>query len=169
MAHDRTIGSSDFGRQFRILSDHEPLKFLATFDAPTPRLARLQRRLNIYNQSIEYRAGKNHGNADALSRMVDEEQLGDDKDNGDVIINTIQLNPQHVNSNQTSDPDLALIIGLLHTYKTRPAITEFENAERRSLYKQWSRLRLNDNTLYREYMDEYDRVLCQYVVPKADI
>ena len=104
-----------YGRQFRIISDHEPLKFLATCDAPTPHLARLQRRLNIYNQSIEYRAGKIHGNADALSRMVDEEQLGEDKDNGDVIINTIQLKPQHVNSNQTSDPDIAWIIELLHT------------------------------------------------------
>lgn len=101
--------------------------------------------------------------------MVDEEQLGEDKDNGDVIINTIQLKPQqHVNSNQTSDPDLAWIIELLHTYKTRPAITEFETAERRSLYKQWSRLKLIDNHLYREYMDAYDRVLCQYVVPKPD-
>jgi hypothetical protein len=47
-----------YGRQFRILSDHEPLKFLATTDVPSPRLARLQRRLNIYNQVIEYRAGK---------------------------------------------------------------------------------------------------------------
>ena len=101
--------------------------------------------------------------------MVDEEQLGEDKDNGDVIINTIQLKPQqHVNSNQTSDPDLAWIIELLHTYKTRPAITEFETAERRSLYKQWSRLKLIVNHLYREYMDAYDRVLCQYVVPKPD-
>jgi hypothetical protein len=48
---------------------------------------------------------------------VDEEQLGEDKDNGDVIINTIQLKPQHVNSNQTFDPDLPWIIELLHTYK----------------------------------------------------
>ena len=100
--------------------------------------------------------------------MVDEEQLGEDKDNGDVIINTIQLKPKHVNSTQTSDPDLAWIIELLHTYKTRPAIDEFENAVRNSLYKQWSRLKLVDNHLYREYMDDYDRILCQYVVPKPD-
>ena len=157
-----------YGRQFRILSDHEPLKFLATCDAPTPRLARLQRRLNIYNQSIEYRAGKNHGNADALSRMVDEEQMGEEQDNGEVIINTIHLKPKHVTSNQTSDPDLKWIIDLLINNKVRPALTDFENAERRSLYKQWSRLKLIDNFLYREYLDEYDRILRQYVVPKNE-
>ena len=66
--------------------------------------------------------------------MFDEEQLGEDKDNVDLIINRIQLKPQHVNSNQTSDPDLALMTELLHTYKTRPANTEFENAEER-VYK----------------------------------
>ena len=114
-----------YGRQFRILSDHGPLKFSATCDAPTPRLARLQRRLNIYNQSIEYRARKNDGNAYALSRLVDEDQKSEEKDNDDVIINTIQLKPTHVNSNQTSDPDLSWIIELLQTLKTRPAITEF--------------------------------------------
>ena len=29
-------------------------------------------------------------------------------------------------------------------------------------------MKLVDNHLYREYMDDYDRVLCQYVVPKTD-
>jgi hypothetical protein len=47
--------------------------------------------------------------------MVDEEQLGEDKDNGDVIINTIQLKPQHVNSNQTILISLGSLISFTHT------------------------------------------------------
>ena len=115
-----------YGRQFEILSDHEPLKFLATTDVPSPRLARLQRRLNIYNQVIEYRAGKNHGNADALNRMVDEEEEDGIEQPEDTVINVIKLK-QNVNNSQLVDIDIKWIMKLLQANKTRPMITEFEN------------------------------------------
>ena len=63
-----------YGRHVEIWTDHEPLKFLSTADVPSPRLARLQKRLNIYNYSIQYRPGKANGNADALSRLVEEDE-----------------------------------------------------------------------------------------------
>jgi hypothetical protein len=156
-----------YGRQFKILSDHEPLKFLATTDVPSPRLARLQRRLNIYNQVIEYRAGKNHGNADALSRMVDEEEEDGIEQPEDTVINVIKLK-QNTNNSQLLDGNLKWIMELLQANKTRPIITEFENIERKSLYTQWNRLKITNKILFREYLDQYDRVLCQYVVPKSE-
>ena len=152
---------------FKILSDHEPLKFLATTDFPSPRLARLQRRLNIYNQVIEYRAGKNHGNADALSRMVDEEEEDRIEQPEDTVINVIKLK-QNANNSQLVDMDLKWIMELLQANITRPMITEFENIERKSLYTQWNRLKITNKILFREYLDQYDRVLCQYVVPKNE-
>jgi hypothetical protein len=159
-----------YGREFKILSDHEPLKFLATTDAPHPRLARLQKRLSVYTHSIEYRAGKNHGNADSLSRMVDESLHENDTtlQADEVVINVINFKPKVNENKQTSDPNLKWIMDLLKSNRIRPNISEFENAECKSLYTQLKRLKIIDNVLFREYMDQYDRIMCQYVVPKHE-
>ena len=157
-----------YGREFKIITDHEPLKFLATADAPAPRLARLQKRLNIYNQTIEYRSGKLNGNADALSRMVDEnEELEDNcEKEATVMINAMHLSNNKPNNDQTVDENLNWIIKLLRGNKERPNIKEFNNLEQKSLYKQWTRLKIFNNTLFREYINvENDSVHYQYVVP----
>ena len=65
-----------YGRQVEILSDHQPLKYLLTADVPEPRLARLLNRLRVFEYKINYRASREHGNSDALTRMVDEGSLG---------------------------------------------------------------------------------------------
>ena len=102
----------------RIIQFVEPLKFLLTADVPAPRLARLQNRLRYYNYVIEYRAGNANENADALSRMVDEEELtsliGSNKalDDGDIVINVIRLKADKMNREQLLDDDFAWIIML---------------------------------------------------------
>ena len=63
-----------FGRQFTILSDHKPLKYLFSESQATPTLAlaRIQRwslTLGAYDYIMEYKPGKEHGNADMLSRL----------------------------------------------------------------------------------------------------
>ena len=60
-----------FGREFKVRTDHIALKWLMTIDTPISRLCRW----SIFIQSfgdfvIEYRPGKQHGNADCLSREV---------------------------------------------------------------------------------------------------
>ena len=75
-----------YGRHFTIVTDHEPLKFLSTADVPAPRLARLQKRLNIYDYKIEYRAGALNGHADGLSRMMDESEIIDDIEQNNIKI-----------------------------------------------------------------------------------
>ena len=84
---------SVYGREFLILTDHMPLKFLLTADVPDARLARLMNRLLIYTYTIEYRAGRSHGNADALSRMLDENQCvsASFDDSQTVVINALRL------------------------------------------------------------------------------
>ena len=158
-----------YGRQIKIITDHEPLKFLSTADVPAPRLARLQKRLNIYNYTIEYRAGKLNGNADALSRMVDDSDESISLEKESIIINAIHLTNQRPKSNldQNVDDDLKWIIDLLQQNKIRPNIIDFKNAERQSLYKQWDRLYILKNTLFREYIDAQDNVFYQYIVPKS--
>jgi hypothetical protein len=70
-----------------------PLKFLLTADVPDARLARLMNRLLIYTYAIEYRAGKSHGNADALSKMLDVNQCVSSSfdDSQTVVINALRL------------------------------------------------------------------------------
>ena len=63
-----------FDRRFTLQTDHKPLAFLLGPKRGIPVLAvsRLQRwsiQLAAYQYDIEYRASKNHANADALSRL----------------------------------------------------------------------------------------------------
>jgi hypothetical protein len=143
-----------YGREFKILSDHEPLKFLATSKC-----------LYAYNRIQSWKTSwKRH---DSLSRMVDEAHHENDKtlQADEVVINVINFKPKVNENKQTLDPKLKWIVNLIKSNKTRPNINEFENAECKSLYTQWKRLKIIDNVLYREYMDQYDRIMYQYVVP----
>ena len=61
-----------YGREFVILSDHKPLQFLFNEQKqfPTMGSGRIRRWALILNKyHMEYRAGKNQGNMDALSRL----------------------------------------------------------------------------------------------------
>ena len=58
---------------FTIVTDHSALKWLKTCKIPRGRRARWIMELQQYNFSIEHRAGKANANADALSRMYDQE------------------------------------------------------------------------------------------------
>jgi len=49
----------------------------------------------------------------------------------------------------------------------KPLIKDFSNAEQRSLYLQWDRLKLIKNKLYREYIDKRDVIIYQYIVPSS--
>lgn len=105
-----------YGRQFVVLTDHQPLKYLLTADAPAPRLARLQNRLKLYDYIIDYRRGPVHGNADALSRMVSEDGVGisaandlDDEEQ-EIMINMVRINDMSESLNQKNDVDMLWFI-----------------------------------------------------------
>lgn len=99
-----------YGRKFILVTDHKPLLSLFGPSKETPvmaanRLARWALTLSQYNYSIEYRNTKNHGNADALSRLpsgpdsgFDREEVEDDSDTV-CTIKTIsqQLEPKDIN------------------------------------------------------------------------
>ncbi len=56
------------GRRFTVRTDHNSLRWLVSFKEPQGQLARWMEELSLYDMVIEHRPGKNHGNADALSR-----------------------------------------------------------------------------------------------------
>ena len=57
-----------YGQRFLIRTDHGALKYLFCFKDPQGQMARWLQVLDTYDFEIEHRAGKRHGNADAMSR-----------------------------------------------------------------------------------------------------
>ena len=57
-----------FGRQFVVRTDHSALRWLMSFKEPCDQMARWLEALSQFNFSIVHRKGKQHGNADGLSR-----------------------------------------------------------------------------------------------------
>ncbi len=60
------------GRKFVIRTDHNSLTWLLKFKEPQGQLARWMEELSQYDLVIKHRPGKQHGNADALSRRPDD-------------------------------------------------------------------------------------------------
>ena len=105
----------------------------------------------LYDYKIEYRAGILNGNADGLSRMLDEDEIVDDIDeDNSIFINAMHLRDANPKSDQMKDDNLKWIITLLKENTVRrPTLTEFANFEQRSLYKQWNRLKFFNNNIFR--------------------
>ena len=57
------------GREFLIRTDHSALRWIMSFKEPTNQMARWLEILSQFNFKLEHRAGRNHLNADALSRI----------------------------------------------------------------------------------------------------
>jgi len=71
----KTFRSYLLGRHFTVFTDHKPLTGIANLKDQTSRLARFRHKLSEYDFTIEYKAGKANQNADALSRIPNQECL----------------------------------------------------------------------------------------------
>ena len=58
-----------YGKQFTVRTDHSSLRWLLNFKNPEGQLARWIEALGNFEMKIEHRPGKQHSNADALSRL----------------------------------------------------------------------------------------------------
>ena len=57
-----------YGRHFKVRTDHGALKWLMSFKNPEGQTARWIEILGTYDLEVDHRKGRNHGNADGLSR-----------------------------------------------------------------------------------------------------
>ena len=114
-----------FGREFTVVSDNQPLKWLLTAAQPASRLARWLIHLQNYLFKIVYREGHKNGNADGLSRLPIRAAAADQVDPSsqeEFIIGAVvrpspricvDLAETNEWSDQRSDADLVWIIDLI--------------------------------------------------------
>ena len=86
-----------YGRPFILVTDHKPLISIFGPNTATPmlaanRLARWSLMLSQYDYTIEYRSTKQHGNADALSRLSVGPDLSFNEEEGDSCSPTLETN-----------------------------------------------------------------------------
>ena len=83
-----------YDRKLILVTDHKPLISIFGPNTATPvlaanRLARWSWMISRYNYTIEYRSTKQHGNADALSRLPAGPDLSFDEEEGDNDVDTV--------------------------------------------------------------------------------
>ncbi len=171
-----------FGHKFVLITDHQPLKWLKSLKDPPPKLARWVMTLQQYDFEVEYRAGKNHANADTMSRIS---QTCERKESPvDARRNAVESSDQTKSTPMASDqtestPMVAMTslvqptLNLLEAQRNDPIIKQLINwkqanarkpkLERRSakpklrrLLNQWDKLAVNNGILMRRWLPKND-------------
>jgi len=88
-----------FHVKFKVITDHNALRWLFSVKDPNGRLARCSLKLQAYDMEVQHRPGKIHGNADALSRCP-----LDARSSEECSIWQLDLTSFDVKSLQNNDP-----------------------------------------------------------------
>ncbi|BHF81360.1 hypothetical protein SprV_0702449000 [Sparganum proliferum] len=139
------------GKPFVIRSDHKALQWLQNTKDAEGQLARWQEMLQEYHFTCTYRPGKQHGNADALSRRPTTPAAHDD-DRPIGEINAIYASEparHHWAIAQSTDPDTAVIYDHLLNRLHRPTDDELRGSSEEAyiLLRQWPRLHIDEDIL----------------------
>ena len=168
------------GRRFVVRTDHRALTWMLNWKNPnTSQYCRWKQELEIYDMVVEYRPGKEHMNADALSRLQQCQQcelkhpepkhkakvkhMNERKDEM-FCRNIVSF---ETDTDQMKDKDLAKIIGLLKEGKIseeKPDGIMESGTEAIKLWSKRSKLRLRGGLLY--LLDE--RSQYRLLVPHED-
>ena len=154
------------GHHFLLRSDHSSLTWLRNFRNPEGQLARWLEKLQEYSFTIQHRPGKQHLNADALSRLS-EVEVGSDVTVACGIFH--QMTNGDLRSLQLHDPELALVLTAKEDGR-RPTKEEVsgESVKTRKLIQIWEQLVLEKGILMRNFYDEHRGIsFKQLVVPRA--
>ncbi|BHF79421.1 hypothetical protein SprV_0702254100 [Sparganum proliferum] len=139
------------GKPFVIRSDHKALQWLQNTKDAEGQLARWQEMLQEYHFTCTYRPGKQHGNADALSRRPTTPAAhDDDRPIGEInAIYATEPARHHWAIAQSTDPDTAVIYDHLLNRLHRPTGDELRGSseEAHILRRQWPRLHIDEDIL----------------------
>jgi len=156
-----------YGRTFTVRTDHQALTWMLNWKKPnTSQYCSWIAELECYDFDIEHRAGRNHGNADALSRLPgceqcelkheDPKRRRNVKIIGDLNIESKEKNIRKLSIistryNQEDDGDLKTILTLMkagRVKETWPSELDSASESTKNLWRQRSRLCLRGGLLY---------------------
>ncbi|BHF70274.1 hypothetical protein SprV_0301332400 [Sparganum proliferum] len=133
------------GRPFVVRSDHKALQWLQNTKDAEGQLARWQEILQEYKFTCIYRSGKQHANADALSRRPPNTEIKEDNTPEDEVNAVYVSEPtrHHWAVAQSTDPDTAVVYDHLSRGQHRPTDTELRGSSEAAyiLRNQWPQLR----------------------------
>ena len=166
------------GRKFTLRTDHASLTWLQNFREPEGQLARWLERLQEYDFELVHRPGRQHSNADALSRMPCTQCGRDTHDQEGLLITAVtngdkgellERSPEELRHLQLSEPTVGLVLRAMEVgEKPDPRAAQSHGPETRRLLQLWNRLEVKDGTLWRRYEDIPRKLnILQLVVPAS--
>ena len=108
-----------YGRHFRLVVDHNAIQWLQECKDKVPKLIRWSMKIDSYSFTIEYKRGKLHTNADAMSRLPLQMALITKPETHKIPPTPHPFNIEWRTA-QNADPQLASIIAYLTTNCTPP-------------------------------------------------
>ncbi|KAJ8356690.1 hypothetical protein SKAU_G00194840 [Synaphobranchus kaupii] len=173
------------GSHFLLRTDHASLTWLLNFKDPEEQVARWLEQLQGYDFEIRHRAGRLHGNADALSRrpctaqecrycsrQEERDQVSPDvavvQASGDTE-GWLPLTPMELREAQEADSTLGKVRGWLEAgQRPERSVVSAESPELKSYYSLYSSLVQRDCLLYRRWQAPgRGSDILQLLVPRA--
>ena len=118
------------GRTTIVLTDHWALKWLQTLENASPRLQRWRMALQVYDLEIKHKSGKQHRNADFLSRMYEHfgsgargEEEGEDQDPSE------DQDPNEDQPQPNVSPEVRMAMNITRETRQRPEEGKQEGEE----------------------------------------
>ncbi|MGL5706847.1 MAG: reverse transcriptase domain-containing protein [Aeromonas sp.] len=147
------------GRKFFARTDHQALRWLRNFKDPEGQVARWQEQLQEYDFECVHRPGTRHMNADALSRLHEQQ------------INTVSCRVADASvwaQDQMSDGNFKIIYDRIQSAGVKPTKSEMadQSWETLCLWTAWPYLTMEDGILYYKHGPHYHK---RIVVPHAKV
>jgi hypothetical protein len=183
-----------YDKRFEVITNHLPLQWSCKIKQPAARLARWLIRLENYDFTIKYRKGKNHINADALSRWpIDQQQCEQDNEEADFVICSINVNGAESDDKQLTANEHNINVSVLNDTqsvgdKLREEIwldmqsndTDIQwcikmlsditihstNAIQQRYKREKNKFVVKNGVIYAKQCDDDNGTLLKYVVPK---
>ena len=156
-----------YGVPFVLRTDHAALKWLSTFKQPQAQLARWLETLQSYNFTIEHRRGRQHSNADGLSRRPCDKfcsYCSRREEQEKLVVNALDLGSEEID--QRDDAGLRWLIGKVQAKsKPEPSETAEKSTKIQQLVQRWESLEVIDGKLFHRWETKGRRHHWQWVVP----
>eukprot|EP00795_Rhopilema_esculentum_P005376 gene5376-551_t len=141
-----------YGRHFTVVTDHRPLKWLKTMNAPNNLFARWISEIQSYDFNVVHRPGRLHSNADTLSRNP---QKGEE--------NLFEISSQDFSQMQRKDNYAGQWIRFL-THNSKP---EDKNLAVKFEREKDQHFIAEDGCVFRRFRGKQGRTKKQLIVPKT--